>query len=811
MKRSTKIHEILDRRVLILDGATGTELHKRGMPAGVCPEKWCLEHPQVLRAVHADYAAAGSDIVFTCTFGANAFKLDEYGLRRDVRRINRELAGLAKESAGGRTLIAGDIGPTGKFVAPFGALEFEHAIEAFKEQARGLLEGGVDLFVIETMIDIQEARAALIAVKEVTDRFVMVTMTYEKDGRTLNGTDPVTALITLQSLGADAVGCNCSTGPEEMLRLIVAMQPYSKVPLVAKPNAGLPRLVDEKTVFDMSAREFADFGRKFTAAGVGLIGGCCGTNPRHIEALKVEIGDEKPVRPLRNSICALSSARRSVILEERDPLIIIGERINPTGKKLLQEALEKDLHEGRLSLIRNMAKEQEKEGAKLLDVNVGVHGIDEAGTMAKVVGFLSTVTDLPLVIDSPNPEAIEAALRFYPGRALINSISAESGKTEKLLPVAAKYGAMFILLPVTEREVPRTANARKEVIKRVYRQARRYGFTKDDLVVDGLVMAVASHGDAPLETLDTIEWCSSRFKARTVLGISNVSFGMPERKWMNSAFLAMAAAKGLNMAIANPSHEELMNIKASVDVLSGRDRNSAAYIARFSGAGAQAHKQDEAPAAITPMEKVARAILEGNREEITDFLQVAMASGVSAFELVDAVMIPMITRVGELFEKRTYFLPQLIASAEAMKRGVDFLEPCLTQDDLPKTRETVLLATVEGDIHDIGKNIVSLILKNHGYDVIDLGKDVPAEKIVEQAKLRNPAVIGLSALMTTTMARMKEVVELGRKEGLTCLFIVGGAVVTKSFARSIGAQYAKDGVEAVQILSTLGKNKRESL
>jgi 5-methyltetrahydrofolate--homocysteine methyltransferase len=796
-----EIIQKLRKRIIVLDGATGTEFQKAGMPAGVCPELWCLENPEIVLNVHAAYCDAGSDIIYTTSFGANRYKLSEYGVS-DARPVNAGLAEIAREAAGRSCLVAGDIGPTGRFVEPFGDLAFEDAVDAYKEQALGLIEGGVDLFAIETMIDIQETRAALIAIKEVSDLFTIVTMTFERDGRTLNGTDPVSALITLQSLGADAVGCNCSAGPKEMLEFIRSMQPYAKVPLVAKPNAGLPRLEGGKTVFDMGPETFAGFGKEFTAAGVCLIGGCCGTGPDHIRKLAEAIKGERPLKPARKSIGAVSSARETVVLDEGKPLVVVGERINPTGKKLLREALEKGLPD--MSLIREMAKDQERQGAGLLDVNVGTHGIDEPATMRKVINFLATITDLPLAVDSPRVETIETALRLYPGRMLINSISGEKDKIERLLPIAAKYGAMFILLPLTDGEVPETAARRREIIKDVFSHASRLGFTKDDFVVDGLVMTVASNPQAARETLALVEWCSSAFGAKTILGLSNVSFGLPARNWVNASFLAMAIDRGLTTAIANPASAELMDVKAAADLLAGRDRGAKAYISRFSEAAAPARKHEPVQ---SPRELVGRAVLEGNRDQVRAFLDRAIADGENPFSLVQETMIPAITRVGELFEKREYFLPQLIAGAETMKIGVDHLEPLLKEKAAMKDAGTVMIATVEGDIHDIGKNIVSLLLKNHGFRVVDLGKDVPAARILEEAEKEKPAVIGLSALMTTTMVRMKEVIESARRCGLKAGFILGGAVVTRSYAESLGAEYAGDGVEAVKVISRLiGRN-----
>ena len=792
MKKRNRIRNLLKKRILVLDGATGTELQKRGMPGGVCPELWCLENPSVIQDVQHEYRAAGCDIVYTCTFGGNRFKLAEFKVR-NVREVNRDLARISRKALGPKTFIAGDIGPTGQFVKPFGSLDFDEAVEVFKEQARGLIEGGVDLIVIETMMDIQEARAALIAVREISDLFTIVTMTFEKDGRTLNGTDPQTALITLQALGADAVGSNCSTGPADMISFVKAMKPYATVPLVAKPNAGLPRLTGGKTVFDMDAREFASYAGRFAAAGVNLVGGCCGTTPRHIRELRERIGGARVIPPIRSSISALSSARKFLVLEENGPLAIIGEGINPTGKKALQE----ELLQGKTSLVRQMAREQEKSGADLIDVNVGVPAIDEVKTMRDVISLLAVATDLPLVIDSARPEAIEAALRVYPGRALINSIPGEEDKMEKLFPLAAKYGAMFILLPLAEGEIPETAGKRVEIIQAIYRRARAFGFTKEDLLIDGMVMTAASNPKAPAETLKTIEWVSKTFKGAPLIGLSNVSFGMPERRWLNAAFLAMAAARGLRAAIANPAREELMAIKMATDVLGQRDRDASNYIARFSGLSGQKGPTAEP----SPPERVYQAILDGNREDINDFVNAAMAAGRAAPELVQDTMIPAIICVGDLFGRKEYFLPQLIASAETMQKAMEHLEPRLRDARSGRKRKgPILLATVQGDIHDIGKNIVALMLRNHGFQVVDLGKDVAAEAILKAVRRHKAPVVGLSALMTTTMVRMPEVIRLAREKGLQCRFILGGAVVTRAFAESLGASFARDGVDAVKTI-----------
>ncbi len=797
MTQNVKIKNLLSKEVVILDGATGTELQKKGLPAGVCPEIWCLENPSIIQEVHASYQKAGAQIVYTCTFGANRFKLQQYGVKKDVYSVNLELARLAAKACGKKALVAGDIGPTGLFVEPFGPLAFDEAVDAFKEQAKGLIDGGCDLIVIETMIDIQETRAALIAVKELSDIFTVVSMTYENDGHTLGGTPPVAALITLQSLGADAVGCNCSAGPEKMLEFVAAMKPYATVPILAKPNAGMPRLEGLKTVFDMDAKTFAAFARKLAAAGANLVGGCCGTTPAHIAAVARAAGGRKPVKPRRASLAALSSARSFLHLDEDQPLVVVGERINPTGKKALQQ----ELLEGNLSIIRRMAQEQEAQGASLLDVNVGQPGIDEVQTIKKVVGLLSTSTRLPLVIDSSRVETIEAALRLYPGRMLINSISGEKEKLARLLPLAAKYGAMFILLPLTDGDIPHTTQKRRAVILSIYQKAQKFGFTKDDFVVDGLVMAVASDSTAAKETLATVAWCRKTFKSRTILGLSNVSFGMPGRPWLNAAFLAMAEYCGLTMAIANPASVEFMNVKKAGDTLMAKERAALHFINHFSEPSAT-----DIPKAVlvsmTPEEKITAAILDGDRDRIAALIEAVLQTGRPASRIVDEILIPAIVRVGDLYEKKIYFLPQLMAAAEAMKKALAYLDPLLKQT-AAADKGKIILATVRGDIHDIGKNIVALLLRNYGYRVIDLGKDVADEIIIETAKKEKPDVIGLSALMTTTMVNMKEVIALARARGIRADFLVGGAVVTEAYAESIGASFAKDGVAAVRIVDQL--------
>ena len=792
--------DFIKNNIVILDGATGTELQKEGMPLGVSPEKWALENPEILMNIQKNYINAGSNVIYTCTFGGNRLKLSEFGLADKVVEINRDLAKISKEAVGDNGFVAGDIAATGQFIEPFGEMPFEEAVEIYKEQVNGLLEGGVDLFIIETMVDIQEARAALIAVKESCDLPVCVSMTFDESRRTLTGTDPITALITLQSLGADIVGCNCSTGPKDMIEVIKEMKPYAKVPLLAKPNAGLPRLVNGKTEFDMGVSEFASYVKDFAEAGVNLLGGCCGTSPLYIAKIKESVKTLKPKAPDTKKISCVTSARKTVFTGFNEPVVVIGERINPTGKKKLQQ----ELKESKTNEIRRFASEQIEKGANILDVNVGMPGVDEKKTMIDTVQFLSTIVEAPLCIDSSSPEVIEAALRVYPGRAIINSISGEKKKVETLLPIAAKYGAMFIFLPLNDEGVPETAKKRCEIIENVYTKALKYGFSKEDIIVDGLVMTVSSDQNAAVQTLNVINWCKNEFGTGSILGLSNVSFGLPERSWVNTAFLAMAIGKGLTMAIANPSSEILMNIKMACDVLMAKDKNSALYIKKFSGQKSEKIKVVEEKKDLSTLDQIYKSVLTGNNENIKELINTAIKEGNEPSKIVDDYLIPAITKVGDLYDKKEYFLPQLIQSAQTMKDAFSIIEPLLMKKGGKENKKCIVLATVKGDIHDIGKNIVGLMLKNYGFKVIDLGKDVSSKDIVERAKKEKAHIIGLSALMTTTMVEMKEVVKLAKSEGVNSKIMIGGAVVDSDYAKEIGADgYSEDAYAAVKLAEKL--------
>jgi 5-methyltetrahydrofolate--homocysteine methyltransferase len=573
---------------------------------------------------------------------------------------------------------------------------------------------------------------------------------------------------------------------------------------MAKPNAGLPKLVNGKTQFDMDAEEFGSYVKEFVEAGVNLLGGCCGTSPLYIEQIRKNIGGLKPMAPRPKEISAVASARKTVFVDADEPVVVVGERINPTGKKLLQE----ELRQGMTSLVKQFAREQVEKGAGILDVNVGMPGIDEKETMVRVVEELSVMTDAPLCLDSSSPEVLEAALRIYPGRALINSISAERVKLEKLLPITAKYGAMFILLPLSDEGVPETGEERYGIVERIYNEAAEFGYTKNDFVVDGLVMTVSADQKAAVETLKVIDWCSNTFGCGTIVGLSNVSFGMPERKWINSAFLAMAIGRGLTMAILNPSSDTLMSIKMASDVLKVRDKNSKRYIEYFAGLKEQKPVIDKKEEMVSSVEKIYDAVVKGDRESIAQHIDTALKEGREPSHIVDKYLIPAITHVGDLYDKKEYFLPQLIQSAETMKAAFGILEPLLTKDgdEVGEKKVRIVLATVKGDIHDIGKNIVGLMLRNYGFEVYDLGKDVDAGEIISKAKETKASIIGLSALMTTTMLEMKEVVNLAKKEGLDAKIMIGGAVVNAGYAKEIGADgYSEDAYAAVKLAEKLSQ------
>ena len=778
--------ELVKKGPVLLDGATGTNLQKAGMPVGVCPEQWILENSEVLIDLQKRYVEAGTDILFAPTFTASRIKLKEYGLEDHLEEMNRKLVALSKEAAKGtNALVAGDLTMTGEQLYPLGDLMFEDLVDVYKEQAKIIAEAGADLFVVETMMSLQECRAAVLAIREVCDLPVMVSLTYNEDGRTLYGTDPVTAVVVMQSLGADAVGMNCSTGPEAMLEPIAKMAEYATIPLLAKPNAGMPELIDGQTVFNVEPEEFAEVGKKLVEEGAAIIGGCCGTTPEHIRALKEAVKGIPVKAPLQTKRRMLTSERKSVEITLDGRFMVIGERINPTGKKKLQA----ELKEGSLNLVRTMALEQEENGASILDINMGMNGIDEKEMMLRTIYEVTSTVDCPLCIDSSHVDIIEAALRIYPGRALINSISLEKDSAEK-------HG----------------------IIRTIMDEAVRIGMAKEDIIVDGLVATIGANPNAALECFETFSYCKNELELPTACGLSNISFGLPERTYVNTAFLTMAIANGLTMAIANPSQELLMNAAFASDMLLNKKESDIRYIERMNFlsekyAGMERVMVQKTPAGTSAAggeirkestgSGVFQAVLKGNKEHVLEEVKKMLDGGAKPDEIINEHLIAAINEVGELFDKKKYFLPQLISSANTMKLAIEYLEPMLERSNT-EAMATIVVATVEGDIHDIGKNLVVLMLKNYGYHVIDLGKDVPADVIVDTAMNEGAKVIGLSALMTTTMMRMKDVVELAKEKGCTAKIVIGGAAITESFSDEIGADgYSKDAAECVKLVERL--------
>ncbi len=810
-----ELYKLIENGPVYLDGATGSNLMKAGMPVGVCPEEWITEHPDVILDLQKRYIEAGTQILYAPTFSGNRIKLTEYGLKDRMVEINTTLVRLCREAAGDKGLVCGNITMTGQSLAPMGTMKLETLIDIYKEQVKILCEAGVDLFVVETMMSLAETRAAILAIRETCDLPIMASMSFNEDGRTLYGTDPETAIVVLQSIGADVVGVNCSTGPQEMAEIIRKMKVYANVPLLAKPNAGLPEIMDGDTVYNMGPEEFASFGPLLVEAGAAVLGGCCGTTPEHIALLVEKTKDLTPPAIMKERKRVVASERKIQEIDIDGPFLVIGERINPTGKKKLQASL----REGSMDIVNEMAEQQEEMGAHILDINMGMNGIDEKEMMLKAIEEVTLTTSLPLCIDSSHVDIIEAALRHYPGRALINSISLEKEKFDKLLPIAKKYGAMFILLPLSDEGLPKDIDEKKEIIHKIMDRALELGMYKEDIVVDGLVATVGANKRAAIETIETIRYCKEELGLATSAGLSNISFGLPNRGYVNGAFVTMAIQSGLTMAIANPSSDITMSMAAASDLLLNKDGADLNYINRMA---AIAERKANEPVMIpapgqgqapqnggsarqskdgTP---VFKAVMKGNQKHILDEVKAALAEGKEPGTIINDELIPAINEVGALFEKKIYFLPQLISSAETMKTAIEYLEPLLSGGDDEGPKVTIVIATVEGDIHDIGKNLVTLMLKNYGFRVIDLGKDVPKEDIVDTAIKEDADIIALSALMTTTMMRMKDVVELVKEKEMDTKVIIGGAVITQSFADEIGADgYSKDAADAVKLVQRL--------
>ncbi len=804
-------HEILERlksEILILDGSMGALLQGRGLPNGYAPDLWNLERPKDILAVHQEYIQAGSDIVLANTFGASKIRLDEYNAYGKLKDINFAAVDLAKKAFGEKKgYVAGDIGPCGTTVAPFGELAFNEAIDIFYEQMKALVEAGADLIAIETMFDLQEMRAALIAanqVREIRDLPIMAHMTFTQDGLTDTGSDPDSVVTVLDGFNVDILGLNCSTGPEHMEPVIEKIAAATGTFISIEPNAGLPIMKNGVTIFPATPQEMAPYAEKFVDIGANVVGGCCGTTPEYIRLITERLKKKKPLERTTPSGTKICSRMNTVYLGEGHPFVKIGEKINPTGRKKFSEAIK----EGRMDLVLAEARKQFEAGATALDVNVGVPLVDEPAMMAKAVVAIQNVVNLPLVIDSSYDEALELGMLNYPGKALVNSVNAEDEKIEAVLPLIKKYGAAVIAL-VAETEIPETAVARLKNAEKILKAAMDLGIPKENVVFDVLALTVSAMQKGSSQSLDTIRLIKQELGCATTLGLSNVSFGLPNRKWVHNTFLAQAIASGLDSAICNPMDEVLQNVVRGAALFTGRDNECKTFVAfeekkeadRLAEESGEVTKKKVAE---TTAEKIYEAVLEGYRDNIAALTQEGLDEGMSPFDIFIEVMTPAIRELGDLFGARKKFIPHLVASADTMKRGVEVLQPLLEAAGGVESKGTIIMATVKGDIHDIGKNICCIMLRNFGYKVFDLGRNVPADDILEAAKRENADCIGLSALMTTTMMQMKVVIDEVKAKALPYKVVIGGAVTTKQFADEIQADgYGKDVGKVVPVVESV--------
>ncbi len=771
---------------LLLDGAAGTEYQAAGLPLGQRPETLCFTDPELVKSVHRRYIAAGSDVIYANTFQANGHKLAGTGYAVDA--VVRQAIKLAREAAADTgTLVALDIGPIGELLEPLGSLKFDDAYALYREMLLAGEDAGADLVVFETFTDLYDAKAAVLAAKENTSLPILITLTFEANHRTFTGTTVGAMALTMEGLGVDAMGINCSLGPKEIFPMVQEMAQWTGLPLVVKANAGLP---DPATnLYTITPEAFARELIPYTEMGVRILGGCCGTTPAFIEAVAKMLAEHAPLQrpePTRHGVCCASQ------IAELKGVRVIGERINPTGKKRFQQAL----REHDLNYILERGIEQQDAGADILDVNVGLPGLDEPKMMTDVVKALQSVVSLPLQIDSSDPKAIEMGLRYCNGKAIVNSVNGKKEVLDAILPVVKKYGAAVVGLAMDENGIPQTAEERIAIAQRILDAALAYGIPREDVFIDCLTLTVSAQQDQAAETLKAVRYVTEVMGLHTVLGVSNISFGLPSRIRITENFLVQAMQCGLDLPIVNPNQKQIMDAIACFKVLSGEDRDSSAYITRFAGAA-------PAPSAAAPSSAgmdIDTAIAKGLKEECARITE-QLLQHKTEMEIIDELLIPALDKVGDRYEKGEIFLPQLINAANASCEAFEVIKKRLLQrGGASVSKGKIIVATVRGDIHDIGKNIVKVILENYGYSVIDLGRDVPVETVVQAAIEHDVHLIGLSALMTTTVSSMAETIEALRKSGHPCKIWVGGAVLTPEYAAQIGADYyAKDAKESVDI------------
>lgn len=800
------IREDLGKKLLFFDGGMGTLLQEQGLKPGELPEVWNLEHGEEVTAIHEQYVEAGSDIILTNTFGANALKFHDvrYSVKEVIEAAVSHAKTAAKHCASDRKIyIALDVGPTGKLLKPMGDLDFEEAYEAFREMMLYGEAAGADLIHIETMSDTYEIKAAVLAAKENTDLPVFVTAVFDERKKLLTGADIPAFVSLLEGLRVDALGVNCGLGPIQMMPIVEELQKYASIPIIVKPNAGLPKQLDGKTVYDVTPEQFSEKMQEIVELGASVIGGCCGTTPTHLKTMitKCQNMSVKPVQKKTNTI--VSSYGQAVVFGEGSK--IIGERINPTGKKRFKQALK----EHDIDYILKEGITQEDKGAHILDVNVGLPDIDEVSMMTEAVKGLQSVTSLPLQIDTVNPKAMEEALRIYNGKAMINSVSGKQESMDIVFPLVQKYGGVVIGLTLDEDGIPETAEGRIQIARKIITEAEKYGIEKKDIVIDALAMTISSEPQGALVTLETLRRVRQELGVHTVLGVSNISFGLPKRPVINSTFYTMAMFNGLSAGIINPSSEDMMKSYDAYHALMNLDDNCGTYIEKY---GADVQGKSEVPQQrqnVQSAEMTLQTAIERGLKEEADRLARMYAKEQKPLEIINGELIPALDTVGKGFETGRVFLPQLLMSADAAKAAFDVLKEGMESIESEiKQKEKVILATVKGDIHDIGKNIVKVLLENYSFDVIDLGKDVAPERILKTAQEQKVRLVGLSALMTTTVVSMEETIRLLHQYLPECKVMVGGAVLNQEYADMIKADfYGKDAMQSVHYAQELLQNK----
>ena len=794
--------EFLKNNIVFLDGGMGTLLQEKGLKAGEYPERWNITHPHIISGIHKAYFEAGSNVVCTNTFGANSLKFDDKELENIIMSAIYNAKNAANESSSDAPkFVALDIGPTGKLLKPLGDLCFEDAVSVFAKTVKLGAKYGADLVIIETMNDSYETKAALLAVKENCDLPVIVSNAYGEDGKLMTGATPGAMVALLEGMGADALGANCSLGPKQLRNVVIELLENASIPVILKPNAGLPKAVEGKTVFDVTAEEFAEEVASLIKKGVRVAGGCCGTTPEYIKVLTKKTEGYSPV-PLTDKNLTVVSSYTHAVKFGSSP-ILIGERINPTGKKRFKQAL----LENDIDYILSEGVNQQEKGVHILDVNVGLPDIDEEKMLKTAICELQAIIDLPLQIDTADITAMETALRLYNGKAMVNSVNGKEESMKAIFPLVKKYGGVVVALTLDEKGIPKTAEGRFEIAKKILATAENYGIDKKNIIFDTLAMTISADNTSAIATLNSLKRIRKELGCHTSLGVSNVSFGLPNRDAINGTFFALALENGLSAAIMNPYSADMMKTYYTYKALKGLDENCGEYIEKADSFAVTVSAQ--ATNSTLPEELTSdlqHAIIKGFKEKAGEITK-SMLSSIPALEIVNKEIIPALDTVGKGFENKTVYLPQLLMSAEAAKSAFEVIKNSMTGSEKSQNNATFVIATVKGDIHDIGKNIVKLLLQNYGFNVVDLGKDVPPEKIVETVIELHAPLVGLSALMTTTVVSMEETIKLLKQKAPWCKTVVGGAVMTQEYADKIGAdKYAKDAMETVRYAEEVIKN-----